>query len=714
MIDLFNQDGQITISHVLGVDAEIPLVPALILFGPNDSGKTNTLLAITNLLRGRDPEAAPRDAFRQRRGRGECHVFLPLDLERTDHRHLLLIAAQHRREPAARWDSSSPGLFDATSRPAFMASTNPIYEGEGEGELDFLKDFEVVEVEGDDAEEDDAAGKSKSDVLVESLRIALLEHVGGLAETSAQSEALVDALIRCANLTLGWRASKLDCQDPSTFAPSGIDRAVLAQAYEAIDTPAAVFPGILPSIVDVVGSDDFERPMSDPFLAERVLKVTTGWERMRAEGLWDGDGWSRVLLSEEVEERRADPWFDEGTGLPADDVIEGCRLLSELATLLAPQFVTRDYRVEVQALEPRWWELNKGQRLRIALVPHDVEEPEYKGPPPGYGLDAVGSGLRVWTMFAVHEALRRSSKRESKTTLFVFDEPERHLHPAAQREVVSFIASIVGEGANVIVATHSPAFLNEAIPHARYVRLSRSEGETPVSRKTQAFPLDPGRLAAIERNLPELGLTRADLIQLTRGVLLVEGEHDRFIVQSFFGDDLADAHIRILSLRGTDNALALIDAELLQQLGVPVFLMLDRTSSQFVEDLNRGRITRGATKEERVLASLAVVLKSRQFEVTHVSLNVPDIAWALPEKAVKLVAPTFPGWKQVTAELRQHAGPINPKNLLRERYDLGITIRALNRLIAVAHEHELEPSPVLKSAIATVLSSVERAQKTVP
>ena len=220
---------------------------------------------------------------------------------------------------------------------------------------------------------------------------------------------------------------------------------------------------------------------------------------------------------------------------------------------------------------------------------------------------------------------------------------------------------------------------------------------------TRASPLDPGRLAAFDESWADLGPSRAELILLTRGALLVEGEHDRRILQSFFGEQLAAAQIRILSLRGTDNVLSLIDAELLQQLDIPTFLMLDGTSSRFVKDLQRGRVTPGGTKEEKALATLAVALRSKQFKVHPVPLEVPDIVWTLPEKSVKPLAPKFPGWGEATAELRRHQGAFNPKQLLRDRYDLNVTLAFLDRALAVAHEHQLEPSPALKGAMSAIL-----------
>jgi hypothetical protein len=63
VIDVFSMVGAFRledreIGHLLGVEAEIPLAPALILFGPNDSGKTELSLTARTTTRHdcvRDP-----------------------------------------------------------------------------------------------------------------------------------------------------------------------------------------------------------------------------------------------------------------------------------------------------------------------------------------------------------------------------------------------------------------------------------------------------------------------------------------------------------------------------------------------------------------------------------------------------------------------------------------------------------------------------------
>ncbi|MGI9110928.1 MAG: AAA family ATPase [Gaiellaceae bacterium] len=45
-------------------------------------------------------------------------------------------------------------------------------------------------------------------------------------------------------------------------------------------------------------------------------------------------------------------------------------------------------------------------------------------------------------------------------TLYVFDEPERHLHPTAQDSAAQWVQSPATDDVAVVVATHSLSFLN--------------------------------------------------------------------------------------------------------------------------------------------------------------------------------------------------------------------------------------------------------------
>jgi hypothetical protein len=280
--------------------------------------------------------------------------------------------------------------------------------------------------------------------------------------------------------------------------------------------------------------------------------------------------------------------------------------------------VSDTYNVVIHALSPADWLASGGRRVRIALSRRD--QPEEVFP-----LEMVGSGVATWAMYAIDEAVRRVRRDVAdgflastggegilyedvftRPALYLIDEPEQNLHPLALRDATQFLAAMAWEGSNVIVASHSPAFLDVPFAEAQYAQVRRVSGYTGLD------VLGPQALSKLDDAGEAVGISRADLLQLTRGFLIVEGLHDELVVQHLFGDDLAAARVRVLALRGAHNAVALVDAQLLLGLGIPTCVMLDRTADAFVHDLNRGRIrpSDASTKEEKQLASLATELRT--------------------------------------------------------------------------------------------------------
>jgi len=63
--------------------------------------------------------------------------------------------------------------------------------------------------------------------------------------------------------------------------------------------------------------------------------------------------------------------------------------------------------------------------------------------------------MEAWPFYAVAATFGALIEESS----FYFEEPETHLHPAAQMEVVKAIAKLVSHGRRMIVTTHSPLIL---------------------------------------------------------------------------------------------------------------------------------------------------------------------------------------------------------------------------------------------------------------
>ena len=71
---------------------------------------------------------------------------------------------------------------------------------------------------------------------------------------------------------------------------------------------------------------------------------------------------------------------------------------------------------------------------------------------------------------------RRHFVRLPQKTLYVIDEPERHLHPTAQADVAEWVAQLgAQQGADVIVASHASSFLNLPSALVEYILVYRDE-----------------------------------------------------------------------------------------------------------------------------------------------------------------------------------------------------------------------------------------------
>jgi predicted ATPase len=84
-----------------------------------------------------------------------------------------------------------------------------------------------------------------------------------------------------------------------------------------------------------------------------------------------------------------------------------------------------------------------------------------------YDVSVSGDGQR--TLTGVTAALELS-----KATVLLFDEPDSHLHPAAQRDVAMYLASAASEQRQIIVATHAPDFIEE-IPVESMIWIDRQK-----------------------------------------------------------------------------------------------------------------------------------------------------------------------------------------------------------------------------------------------
>jgi hypothetical protein len=141
----------------------------------------------------------------------------------------------------------------------------------------------------------------------------------------------------------------------------------------------------------------------------------------------------------------------------------------------------------------------------------------------------------------------------------------------------------------------------------------------------------------VDTQADALGLSRAQLIQLLRAVLVVEGAHDERIILHCYGQDLARDRILVLPLRGVARAKFLAEAEFLRAIHIPMILLFDNTRDP-------------ASSETKEVQRLYERWPKDAPRPQVVPFSPRDIIDALPdeyvERAMKtLGGPPFPGWR---------------------------------------------------------------------
>lgn len=141
----------------------------------------------------------------------------------------------------------------------------------------------------------------------------------------------------------------------------------------------------------------------------------------------------------------------------------------------------------------------------------------------------------------------------------VIDEPERALHRGAIGQLAARMPEFGGRrGIATLVATHAPEFINS--PEAEVYHVTRTAD--PFGR-ARTIPMESAVRTEIASATEALGLTPADLLQLTRSFILVEGEHDKVVIEALLDDVLREQHARVIAIRGVDSLTTLLDSEIL-------------------------------------------------------------------------------------------------------------------------------------------------------
>jgi ABC-type transport system involved in cytochrome c biogenesis ATPase subunit len=281
-------------------------------------------------------------------------------------------------------------------------------------------------------------------------------------------------------------------------------------------------------------------------------------------------------------------------------------------------------------------------------------------------LEALSTTQQRWARFAIGLAGESPTSSGRGPPVLLIDEPELGLHPSAAAGLAAGLERLArDEGVNVVVATHSPAFLN--LPEARLLHVQRAANNDGLAtiRDITGADLDP--LAH------QLGLGRADLLQSYRTFLLVEGEHDLAVLEAVLGDELARLRTWLAPIRGATKAASVADARFLIDFSSARILVAfdnDRRGRfEAAFDAAKAAAGRGGrpvdafdgafgakpTDEERYLRELAVrALETGCHDrIAAFGFSKPDILEYLPPSPFKRGATT---WEVLHAESGEKTG----------------------------------------------------------
>jgi len=380
------------------------------------------------------------------------------------------------------------------------------------------------------------------------------------------------------------------------------------------------------------------------------------------------------------------------------------RLLSRLATDLAPSFVSEAGSIEIEVLPPNVWQTHP-DRVRVWFADIDgTRQP----------LDRLGSGFARWITATLRllarrladttqgygaEAVRRfdgetvddeqvdamiSEARDKADAsdlvtlvppegdlgiLWLVDEPEAHLHPRAVASVAAWLEKRSIDSAGVVVASHHPAFVELLRDKTRLVLAKRHASGAALTAVGSDLRRELLSIA------DDVGLRPSDLLLLARMVLFVEGPHDQIVLQEFVSEELAINGVVVLPMHGAHHLLGLIESELVAALDIPFAVLTDRTDTRRKRD-------KGGSTEERAVHRLIREARAADRSIRAFGLRKADIVMYLSDSACRELAPMFPGWAAAEREWLSGAREAAFKVSVTKQYGLPLGRDEIRQLAA--------------------------------
>ncbi len=190
-----------------------------------------------------------------------------------------------------------------------------------------------------------------------------------------------------------------------------------------------------------------------------------------------------------------------------------------------------------------------------------------------------GLGTQRRVTMALLELKLQETNNEGDINIFIFDEPDAHLHVKAQRELLKLLKTYSTDK-QIIITTHSPYILNLLNPSQIRVLEVKKLRDGNHYTKLKAIVKHGSESNQIEKLLRDLGVENT-LLFFARKLLIVEGKTEKVFIETLYSEYYSMTpygdFIKIIEAQGVTDAPRLVKV-LLDDLQYPkenIYLMVD-------------------------------------------------------------------------------------------------------------------------------------------